>query len=103
MGDMVGRFFREFALTLSAAILVSAVVSLTLTPMLCAKLLKPVADRRPGAVARAAERRFHNLVAFFGHTPRLEVRHHNGQRIRRLRIPGPAPQLLPVDAHGLVS
>src|SRR2546428_520650 len=46
MGDIVGRLFREFALTLSAAILVSAVVSLTLTPMLFAKLLQPVADRR---------------------------------------------------------
>src|SRR5213594_4352229 len=46
MGDIVGRLFREFALTLSAAILVSAVVSLTLTPMLCAKLLKPVAEQR---------------------------------------------------------
>jgi multidrug efflux pump len=40
MGDIVGRFFREFALTLSAAILVSLVVSLTLTPMMCARLLK---------------------------------------------------------------
>ena len=68
MGDIVGRLFREFAMTLSAAILVSAVVSLTLTPMLCAKLLKPVADRRPGAFARAAERQFDRLVAFYGRT-----------------------------------
>src|SRR6204780_2595499 len=40
MGDIVGRLFREFAITLSVTILVSAVVSLTLTPMMCAKLLK---------------------------------------------------------------
>jgi multidrug efflux pump len=49
MGDIVGRFFREFALTLSVAILISLVVSLTLTPMMCARLL----DRpRPGAEGR---------------------------------------------------
>src|SRR6059036_3312383 len=75
MGDIVGRLFREFAVTLSAAILVSAVVSLTLTPMLCAKLLKPVADRRPGAFARAAERQFDNLVAFYGRTLRWVLGH----------------------------
>ncbi len=75
MGDIVGRLFREFALTLSAAILVSAVVSLTLTPMLCAKLLKPVADRRPGAFARAAERQFDRLVAFYGRTLRWVLGH----------------------------
>ncbi len=81
MGDIVGRLFREFALTLSAAILVSAVVSLTLTPMLCAKLLKPVADRRPGALARAAERQFDNLVAFYGHTLRWVLGHQTGTLI----------------------
>ncbi len=81
MGDIVGRLFREFALTLSAAILVSAVVSLTLTPMLCAKLLKPVADRRPGAFARAAERQFDNLVAFYGRTLRWVLGHQTGTLI----------------------
>src|SRR6202008_1235946 len=69
MGDIVGRLFREFALTLSAAILVSAVVSLTLTPMLCAKLLQPVADRRP------AERHFEGLVDFYGRTLRWVLGH----------------------------
>ena len=47
MGDVVGRLFREFAITLAVTILISAVVSLTLVPMLCAKLLKP--HRRGGA------------------------------------------------------
>ncbi len=42
MGDVVGRLFREFAITLAVTILISAVVSLTLVPMACAKLLKPV-------------------------------------------------------------
>ena len=41
MSDVVGRLFREFAITLAVAILISAVVSLTLTPMMCAKLLRP--------------------------------------------------------------
>ena len=49
MGDLIGRLFREFALTLSVAVLISMVVSLTLTPMMCALLLKPVAA---GGVAR---------------------------------------------------
>ena len=50
MGDIVGRLFREFAVTLAVTILVSAVVSLTLTPMMCAKLLKHTARSRPGAL-----------------------------------------------------
>jgi multidrug efflux pump len=48
MGGIIGRFFREFAVTLSIAILVSLVVSLTTTPMMCARLLKPKADAAPG-------------------------------------------------------
>src|SRR5690606_34893686 len=46
MGDVVGRLFREFAITLTVAILISAIVSLTLTPMMCAKLLRPEAARQ---------------------------------------------------------
>jgi multidrug efflux pump len=70
MGDIVGRLFREFALTLSAAILVSAVVSLTLTPMLCAKMLRPAAEQRPGRFARAAEQAFERLLGFYSRTLR---------------------------------
>ena len=57
MGDIVGRLFREFAVTLSVTILVSAVVSLTLTPMMCAKLLQPYAEAtsRAGSIARPSE------------------------------------------------
>ena len=78
MGDIVGRLFREFALTLSAAILVSAVVALTLTPMMCAKLLKPVSEQRPGRFSRAAERTFDRLVAFYGRTLRWVLEHQTG-------------------------
>ncbi len=56
MGDIVGRLFREFAVTLSVTILVSAVVSLTLTPMMCAKLLKHKPEREQGWFYRVSER-----------------------------------------------
>jgi len=64
MGGVVGRLFREFAVTLSAAILVSLVVSLTLTPMMCARLLRrqAPATRAPGRLATALERGFDALL-----------------------------------------
>jgi multidrug efflux pump len=52
MGDVVGRLFHEFAITLAVAILISAVVSLTLTPRMCARLLRPVHDRKESATAQ---------------------------------------------------
>ena len=58
MGGVVGRLFREFAVTLSIAIAFSAIVSLTLTPMMCAKLLKPANESRHGRFYRASERVF---------------------------------------------
>ncbi|HYF18308.1 MAG TPA: efflux RND transporter permease subunit [Ramlibacter sp.] len=60
MGGQVGRLFREFAVTLSAAVLISLVISLTTTPMLCAWLLKPgrAAGKAPGPLSRWAERGF---------------------------------------------
>jgi multidrug efflux pump len=58
MGDIVGRFFREFAVTLSVAILVSLAVSLTLTPMMCARLLRPAPAGGHGRLYLAGERVF---------------------------------------------
>jgi len=59
MGGQVGRLFREFAVTLSAAVMISLLISLTTTPMMCAWLLHPEAhERRPGRIARWAERGF---------------------------------------------
>jgi multidrug efflux pump len=58
MGGFVGRFFREFAVTLAAAILVSLVVSLTTTPMMCAQLLAPAGERRAGRFQIWSERAF---------------------------------------------
>ena len=66
MGDVVGRLFREFAITLAVAILISAVVSLTLTPMLCARLLKEKAGQAPGRLFRASERFLDAIVAGYG-------------------------------------
>src|SRR5262249_5601198 len=62
MGDVVGRLFREFAITLSVTILISAVVSLTLVPMACAKLLRRTADRHETAFERKNREWFDALV-----------------------------------------
>jgi multidrug efflux pump subunit AcrB len=64
MGGIVGRLFREFAVTLSMAIAVSAVVSLTLTPMMCSRLLRPTGESH-GTLYRASERFFSGMVGFY--------------------------------------
>ncbi len=66
MGGIVGRLFREFAITLSAAILISLLVSLTTTPMMCARLLRPAAERRSGRIGRWSERVYDRLVRAYG-------------------------------------
>jgi multidrug efflux pump len=68
MGDIVGRLFREFAVTLSVTILVSAVVSLTLTPMMCAKLLRSKELLRQGRLYRLSERGFEAVIRWYGET-----------------------------------
>jgi multidrug efflux pump len=68
MGDVVGRLFREFAVTLGVTILVSAVVSLTLTPMMCAKLLRHTPAARQGRLYRVSERVFDRTIEFYGRT-----------------------------------
>jgi len=66
MGDVVGRLFREFAITLAVTILISAVVSLTLVPMLCAKLLRHHATREMGPIAASAQRMFDGIIQLYG-------------------------------------
>ncbi|MGP8142559.1 MAG: efflux RND transporter permease subunit [Terriglobales bacterium] len=68
MGDIVGRLFREFAITLSVTILVSAVVSLTLTPMMCSRILKSTHGRKQTRFYVASERAFQSIIAFYGRT-----------------------------------
>jgi hydrophobe/amphiphile efflux-1 (HAE1) family protein len=64
MGGVVGRLFREFAITLSVAVAISALISLTLTPMMCARLLRPEDPSRPqGRLFRWSERQFDRLIA----------------------------------------
>ncbi|HET9795754.1 MAG TPA: efflux RND transporter permease subunit, partial [Thermoanaerobaculia bacterium] len=68
MQDVVGRLFREFAVTLSVTILISAFVSLTLTPMMCARLLKHREASEQGRFYRASERWFARVIEFYGRT-----------------------------------
>ena len=66
MGDIVGRLFREFAVTLAIAILISAVVSLTLTPMMCARLLKHVPAEKQGRFYVVTGDWFERVIARYG-------------------------------------
>ncbi|MEP9378109.1 efflux RND transporter permease subunit [Aquabacter sp. CN5-332] len=76
MGGVVGRVFREFAVTISVAILVSGFVSLTLTPMLCARLLKPVDHhKKPNVFFRASERMFDLWLAGYRNSLDFVLRH----------------------------
>ena len=76
MGGIVGRLFREFAVTLAAAILVSLLVSLTTTPMMCAWLLKPAAAKRErGRLARAADRAFTAVHQGYARSLRWALHH----------------------------
>ncbi len=73
MGGIVGRLFREFAVTLSVAVVVSMVVSLTTTPMMCAHLLEEHATH--GRLYAATERIFQRIVQFYGRSLTLVLRH----------------------------
>ena len=75
MGGIVGRLFREFAVTLSAAILVSLVVSLTTTPMMCARLLRAPRARKPGRLLAASERAFEWLLQEYRRSLSQALRH----------------------------
>ena len=66
MGDVVGRLFHEFAITMAVAILISAVVSLTLTPMLCARLLKHTPEQSHGRLYQATGRFFDRTIERYG-------------------------------------
>ncbi len=75
MGDITGRLFREFAVTLAVTILLSAFVSLTLTPMLCAKLLRHKTNAEEGRFYKASEAVFEKTIAFYGRTLEVVLRH----------------------------
>ena len=75
MGDVVGRLFREFAVTLAVTIVISAVVSLTLTPMMCSRILRHDPKHQEGRFYQASERVFNSLIAFYGRTLRVVLRY----------------------------
>jgi multidrug efflux pump len=75
MGDIVGRLFREFAVTLAISILISAVVSLTLTPMMCARMLSVESLRKQNRFSRASEAMFDRIIAGYGHFLRRVLNH----------------------------
>ena len=68
MGDVVGRLFREFAVTLAVTIIISAAVSLTLTPMMCSRILKHKPADQQGRFYRVSEHMFERMIAFYGRT-----------------------------------
>jgi multidrug efflux pump len=75
MGDVVGRLFREFAVTLAVTIIVSAVVSLTLTPMMASRILKHNPHEQQGRFYQASERVFERMIAFYGRTLKVVLRY----------------------------
>jgi multidrug efflux pump len=78
MADVVGRLFREFAVTLSVTILISAVVSLTLTPMMAARLLRHKPASKQGRFYVATDRVFDSIISLYGRTLRWVLRHQSG-------------------------
>ncbi|ELY6346915.1 MdtB/MuxB family multidrug efflux RND transporter permease subunit [Cronobacter muytjensii] len=75
MGDIVGRLFREFAVTLAVAILISAVVSLTLTPMMCARMLSHESLRKQNRFSRASERVINRVIGRYGQLLKRVLNH----------------------------
>ena len=75
MTGIVGRLFREFAITLSIAVAVSAIVSLTLTPMMCARLLRPESEEKHGAFFQMTEGFFSGMLAAYERSLKWVLRH----------------------------
>ena len=75
MGDIVGRLFREFAVTLAVTILVSAFVSLTLTPMMSARLLRSNPHTGRGRFYEWSEQQYNRIIEYYGHTLKWVLKH----------------------------
>ena len=103
MGDIVGRLFREFAVTLAVAILISAVVSLTLTPMMCARMLSHESLRKQNRFSAASERFFDRVIARYGKWLKTVLNHpwltlgvaFSTLAAHRLAVPADPERLLP--------
>ena len=103
MGDVVGRLFREFAITLAVTIAISAVVSLTLTPMMCARILRHRPDSERGRFYRWSERGFERLIAFYGRTLTVVLRHRTLDAARRGRDARAHRRALHPHSEGLLA
>ncbi len=75
MGDVVGRLFREFAITLAVTIVISAVVSLTLTPMMCSRILRHTPEEQQSRFYHASEVMFRRMIDFYGRTLKVVLRY----------------------------
>jgi multidrug efflux pump len=75
MGDVVGRLFREFAITLGVTIVFSAVVSLTLTPMMCARILKHKPEEDHNRFFQSSQRMFDQVIQHYGNTLQWVLKH----------------------------
>jgi multidrug efflux pump len=75
MSDVVGRLFREFAVTLAVTIIISAVVSLTLTPMMCSRILKHDSESQQSRWYRTSEHAFNRMIEFYGRTLKVVLRY----------------------------
>jgi multidrug efflux pump len=75
MGDIVGRLFREFAVTLAVTIVISALVSLSLTPMMAARLLKDPRKVKHGRMYQASERAYERVIEYYGMTLKWVLKH----------------------------
>ena len=89
MPDVVGRLFREFAITLAVTIVISAVVALTLVPMMCAKILRHHRPSEMSLVARKSQEWFDRLIAEYGRLAELGARPSAADPAGRGRNPGP--------------
>jgi multidrug efflux pump len=111
MTGLVGRMFREFALTLTIAVLTSAIVSLTLTPMMCSQLLRHADDRKPNVLAGAFNRLVERSVAAYGRSLEWVLRHQTltlvttaATLVATIWLYGVAPKgFLPSQDTGLIT
>src|SRR5207253_6366578 len=88
MSGIVGRLFREFAVTVSIAVIASAVVSLTLTPVMCSLFLKSQSEQKPGRISRVFERGFNAVLSFYDRGLRFIFRHQFSALIATLLLMG---------------
>jgi HAE1 family hydrophobic/amphiphilic exporter-1 len=86
MGGIIGRLFREFSVTIVSSILISGFVSLTLTPMLCSKFLRPPGEERHGRVYKTSERAFNWMLNFYKTTLHWVLAHRRAVMLVNLGI-----------------